>query len=1022
MSNCIGVVRAIDDLLKDIENTNSADLSSRTSSETAGADSLSTTSTTLYLISSALKVAQEVLPSALHIFQKVVSENENPSAKPVSSDPYLDLSCSATSLEPHTEVRYTAELTRALKALAQRKIQLNWIDTEMARIADHQMCKVLDAFSDLLAMVSRSYRIVPLNSLFLDERIIPIESLFSGFDQDSGCRSEFLNNAGQGFAQSFSKWVNVDVGTEATAVKKEEMPGGHSFRKMLSAQFTSEDSDVLTPLLKVDSSANPGGLPPRLRMVLRGYLPEVTDEELDKLHAFDHGAALLRPIDRQKSIDVAELSKEESLFAGLMAHLAFTRVHMIADILTTEKEKETKLQSVLIRPLSASIACARIVKYPLTWLSGTANPENGSEVLSRAACDSFPDDNPGNLLISKDTLRCISNRFLPSLWTGDRGDASGRFQSAANPLMAELKKQSASNSSRDVLHLTRGLQSTGTSNGDPRFDAICGLLSKNRNFMENKNNSSVESPGNAEISRPAIRLRLRLSDVPSIPRQSNKDERIVPKGRKKSGDDGEIDVQCPVSAAEITPKHENCQENCSVAGSQDLSQDSGSLRSIPQMTSKHNIVSVIARDKSDLVPQSEPSTGQLSVVPKKSALFAVPEDESVEGLQQDSEMVITRTSRDISKSPCNSFVSRPSNSDHGIGANAYLDYSKGAFPSRSASRREGVDSGMKRDGAELLREASVHSNRCKSRLLNAQGHNIREEVRACLHCISSIVVIIADADYWKSVRTCVANYLQKKAQILASLRTATKEMGDTHQEAIDLPSPSFWNTILHALEQVVWQIAEGANRQEQRTQKSRRKKVPRHTKRAISLLNSIQLIAPSIPTQLGQSFFGEVLAEFLQVVLMKFLHGTQHDSFINALSLIFVDYDIDYSPACFAIQKENDANVDLPQRPRGARPSVSIGDSLRRSEANSDDVSVHSQRKRGFSETTRGSGGYRSKKPRKNSHRELSEIIADSRSKSAAKDRNGTHRSRHGLDLGRARSLQKPLSVARDKHQKSSQP
>lgn len=304
-------------------------------------------------------------------------------------------------------------------------------------------------------------------------------------------------------------------------------------------------------------------------------------------------------------------------------------------------------------------------------------------------------------------------------------------------------------------------------------------------------------------------------------------------------------------------------------------------------------------------------------------------------------------------------------------------------------------------------------------LRSGNTSSVRSTVRVCLANLSSIIEIIANSMMtWHIVQAQTTHRLAAKRDVEKHIQKACQEFNESRKSSVP-GDHKFLAAMLTSFEQVVWQFADLASQHKQRSRKSFKKRErEKKVNTILGLLKSVEIAVNSVSWFHKQDYLREVLREFCQDHLVKFAHSKDLNAFHAILKAVFIDCDVDYTFGCVS----NPGNEDNFSPAKKLALDDNQSEQHSRNSAYRDICSTPSEHQSAYNQLSKRAGSSRdfsmSQPPVKKRKRQalgFREMIAVSRG-----DRKGAQhqRQRSGVDIIKAKSNQKPLSVRKSRSSK----
>lgn len=1036
----VAVARAVEDILRDAEWT-SANESSPTDSfldEHRQPPPLSqplcsaghSVTASLYLFAAAPHVAEALLPFDSSDAFPLMFSSERAAAAPTSgSSPYQRLSSLMTSLPKVQKAQSPSVFRRALGALQKRNVLFKWIDTGPICEVEQNCPIVSKSFAKWLASVSASTKLISLKFFSIDERVVSSMSLLQGLDE----RARVIYNSPRGRLQdartkSNVEWVEVEVGVMGHSLLDKSEHNTLTFHRCFQAQLGITSCDFAIQSRHSDQTFSKPCASGPLRMVFRGFFPNAKDEKLDELGAFEDEASLLRPSDRAPPSTFSDLALWSSSFAGLMAKLALTQTSLIADVAGIENGHYVYSRSVLVRPITMSNANIRRIRIdcwqPLPHfekeLDIDAIPTKGGSLRCIA---------PNLAPLTLRTSAAVFQRFLhaPADEEGEkRLEETDRKQS----IVAGLKELATLSFNECESNLfSQQLDTSRHSEKGLAVDSIIAAILRNetddrravcqKNYTvlandferaEQQDSGAVTSTSHDEPTEMTACRRMRTSCVPGAVEVAGRTEAPMKNLLNQN--------PCDMYSSE-----NRVQSNDLPAGSV-LKHQSNSLVSLEQ-TPRSNKTGESNPNLSSFAVGESPNWPILQPLPPSTTPDPQPHVQNPTKVADTKIALRAKSSHVADGGEDGSILSSPVREEQPPSCEPTPS---GVYKSHQSIPATELTSSFcgEVDGSAMLQRATIRLDHSVSELIGAHSCDIPHRVTVCLRRMSSIVEVIANVDHWRCIQNSFSAFIKKQSVLSSALRHAHKDSRISKHIPTLTPRPKFWAVIIDALVQVIWHIAEGANRYQTGTARIGPKRRKNLTDRAISILSCVQLAGETLSGTDGHTFYREVISSFFRDVVMRFSHGSHPESFIDAVKALFIEYDVDHSPFCVRPSCES-APGDNANREEVEAYITNIGGRTSAYEQSPDNRSEcgspHLRKRPSMCSGAMNNGGPPPKRACERK-RDIKEMIAISRDKKLAVEQRRSQFSRHTLDVEKAKRFQKPLSLMRDKHrrQKNHQP
>lgn len=1029
------VARTIEDVVRDVEWTCISDTSSADSflddhrdpipSSQPSCSASHSISASLYLFAAAPHVAEGLLAfDSSDAFPLIFSSERTAIALTSGSNLRHRLSNLSTTMSKGQEMQGSGVFRGALGALQKRDISFKWIDTEPFCGFQQNCSAVSKSFAKWLASVSATIRLISLKYFFIDERVASSTSLLQGLHEHGhsiyDSPQEQLRDAR---AKTVTEWVEVEVGVMRQSLQSKHVREPLSFNRCFQAQLGITSSEPTT-----QSSHPVRAVPERcvfglLRMVLRGFLPNASDEKLDKLSAFEEEASLLRPSNKTMPYTSSDHLLWASLFAGLMAKLALTETSLTADIAMMENGRNIFSHSVLVRPITMSSANIRKIK--IGRCRSLSHYGKASDIGAAANKDGGSWCNASNIApLNVKPSRAIFQRLLHI------------------PSEGEMEEERIKRSDR-VQSVVAGLKEF----------AVISSRECESNLFHRQWNTMRRSRKGLSVDKIIAAIRQKeTTDCKAVcqegcPTNANDIEQIARQAREAVASSLRNEHVNMTTCCKIQSSH--APEAAGIAGRMEApmnvlnpdscdvhAHDNGVQSNDPAAWSifkprSNSFVSSDHAPRSTRAAGSDPSlspvaAGESPNWPTLQPLHPSTDADPCSLGPNPTEVTNTHTMpclkapHIVDKLGPIEADSIPSSSvrEKGPSCEPATSDIHGSHQSTPVVEVTNSFSG-EIDGSAMLQKATIRLDQSVSELTSARSDNVRHRVAVCLGHISSLVEIIADMDYWRCIQNSFSSFIKKQSVVSSALRNAYKCSRISKHVPTATPNPKFWAVIIDALVQVVWHIAEGANRYQTGTSRIGPRRRKNLTDRAISILSCVQLAGETLSGTDGHMFYREVITNFFQNVIVKFLDGNHPKSFIDAVKALFIEYDVDHSSFCVppGCELASGSNSDHEE----VEPCVlKAGDKIRSHEHSLDNRSECGSRhlKKRSNKSIKAMDSETPTKRRCERKPDIKEMIALSRDKKIAVEQRRSHFSRRILNVERARHLQKPLSLMRDKYGK----
>lgn len=910
----------------------------------------------------------------------------------------------------HEKAPNIGAFRRTLEALQKRGVTLKWVNTHPTRRFE-QHSAVTKCFIEWLASVSATSKLIPLEYLIMDRRVVPTRSLFQtlhgqSYITDDSCEEQSRD----ALVDSAPEWAEVDVGFLKNSLQGETELEVVRFHRYFRAQLSLKNSKLFSEYCHSDQIDAEMCESRPLRMVLRGFLRNPDDETLDRLCAFEEEASLLRP--SNESLPSAHFHHLQwtSLFAGLMANLAMTQTSLLTDVVKIEDGHYVFLHSVLIRPITASSANVRKIQAgPRQTLRHYG--EVSDDVRVDTDVDQWTNVRDNGMFEVKPAA-AFFQRFL-HVPSEEKAEERKEDKQRAQSILTALRDFAAL-SSAEILHSPVGqrLIALPDPGKNSAVNTICAAI-----LRDETNYCSATRQGKSE------------DDNIHNGHPSGNSASFGCKEHLEITTHRQFHTNRALRTTEVFEQTKILAKNVTISSSREIHDSDTKPRSSPLRSPKLTLPpDMIPELNAGFSPVEGGSPNWPALPPLCAINFQDPQSHAYGPSQiQDANQMADRNtlrtkssySPDVPVYIKTGLASKPRNGNDQSGRERNMSNINGPHDNALATDLS-TSFDVEMDGSALLETASLRFNLSVSELLETKPFDVSHQVRVCLERMSALVEVVANADYWKCIHNSFPSHIKKQSVVFSALRNMHR--GSKMSKCIlpKNPDPKYWAIIIDALVQVVWYIAEGANRYQTGTSRIGPKRRQNLIDRAISLLSSIQLAGETVFGTDGQIFYREVISSFFQDVLVKFLNGSHPESFIDAVRAVFIEYDVSYNLSPFP----PDYDKTPCTKPNYEEIESHVAKAIDKTSSPEQQDDNRSERDSSYSQ----------RRLKKNIHvvnhdvprakrtchqaRDIKEMIAVSRDKKLAVEQRKLHFSRQTLDVEKAKCLQKPLSFSLDKRGK----